>query len=266
MKFLWLFSILFFSSPLVFGGSLDEFEENATTPKPQKKSSNDASRHHEHKSSNDCGSLSGCIADDVVEGTVNGLIEIAALMIVEGGKHSLNRLSPPPASDITPRMTGDPLIPYARFDTHYLNANNGIRAVDLKLELGYGPAAVEIRRTRFSESYPADELKLAYIHALYRMSLGDKVGFNMGFGRATLEGDNINSGSSFTFPLLIHWSKNLGIETRYTASVINGNSLIDKDIALVLTHSATALTLGYRSVSTPGSTIRGPFAGLSVRW
>ncbi len=263
MKFLWLFLILPLSSPLAGAGSLDEFEEDVTAPKSKEKGSNRNDSHP--RSSDDCGSLSSCIADDMFTGAINGLIEMTALVIVAGGKYSLERVTGTNA-EIPPRQAGEPLIPHIRLDSHYQNVNGDISAIDLKLELGYGPVGLNLRHTRFRESSPADELTLKYIHALYRMSFGEQVGFNMGFGRATLEGNKINSGSSFTFPLLIHWSENLGVEASYTVSYINGNSLTDKDIALIVTHSPAALALGYRSISGPTSAIQGPFAGLSVRW
>ncbi len=272
-----LFFCLLFSLSGVMAGSLDDFEKDVITPPENKSESNSSSsskksrneKHDKHRSIysssyNDCDVFLGCFMDELFW----RMMEIAVLVAVEGGKMSVERTQgiDDPLSSMAPRTMGEPLLSFVRFDTHYQNVNGHARGVDLKLELGYSLLGINFRRTRFRESSPSDEMNLSYIHGLYRMSLGNHVGFNIGYGRATLKGDHKNSGSSFTFPLLFHWSERLGVEGSYTASNINNNWLTDAEISFIVTERLGSLSLGYRSIRGPSEKIQGPFMGFSMHW
>ncbi len=264
MKSIALLLCLLFVSPHPFAAGLEEFESDVTTPSARNAGHSSSSGYNRSRSIN-CDTSSGCVGDELANSLFSGLVEIAGVLIVEGGRMSLTRIGDnPPLDDLQPRLAGEPLLPFIRLDSHYQNASDGVSAVDLKLELGYALAGLGLRRTRFWE--PGTQLSLDYLHALYRMSLGSNVGFNIGLGRAVLKGRQEHSGSSITFPLLIHWSDSVGLEGSYTSSHINGNSLTDKEVALLVSLHPASLSLGYRAISGPGSTIHGPFAGFSIRW
>ncbi len=263
---------LLIASPGIFAGVLDEFEKDTTvaekrdenetdTEELSSASSNDSARLSGFNS--ECDAVFGCFMDELIWGAM----QVAVLTIVEGGKMSLERIrGGEPLSSIVKRDAGEPLLPFIRLDSHYQNAESDIAAVDVKAELGYSLIGVGLRQTRFSEPASSDELDLRYVHLLYRMSLGNHIGFNIGYGRATLEGDKKNSGGSITFPLLYHWSPRLGLEGVYTASDINGNLLTDAELALVMTIKPVSLLLGYRTVRSPSQDIKGFFSGLAVHW
>ncbi len=253
-------------------GSLDDFEENVIT-KPKAKSEVEPKKDSNKKgnnnrsiyfgSSNDCDVLLGCFMDEFFW----RMMEVTVLVAIEGGKMSVERTQGADAlSSMVPRTIGEPLLPFVRFDTHYQNANGDISGIDLKMELGYSLLGIHLRHTKFREPSPSDELDLSYFHALYRMSLGNHVGFNVGYGRAILKGNYKTSGSSITFPLLFHWSKRLGIEGSYTASNINDNWLTDTEISLLVTETFGSLSLGYRSIRGSSNKIQGPFIGGAVHW
>ncbi len=255
-------------------GVLGDFEKNVTTrpknkPKPKKDNRETHHRHHSIYSSsyNNCGVFQDCFMDEFFWRAMGVMV----LMPVEWGKMSAARThgTEPFPPSIVPRVIGEPLLPYVRFDTYYQNANGDVRGVDLKMEFGYSLVALNLRRTRFRESFPlkpSNELDLSYIHGLFRMSLGNRVGVNIGYGRAILKGNSKTSGGSVTLPLLFHWSERFGVEGSYTASRINGNRIKDAEISLLVKESLASLSLGYRSVRVSSSKIQGPFIGFSMRW
>lgn len=271
-----LFCLLFFSFSMI-AGTLDDFEKDViTTPETKSKSNPSSSskkssnkRHEKHRSIysssySNCDVFLGCFMDELFW----RMMEITVLVAIEGGKMSVERTQgvDDTLSSMAPRTIGEPLLPFIRFDAHYQNAKGDVSGIDLKLELGYSLLGINLRRARFRELSPSDELDLSYIHGLYRMSLGNHVGLNVGYGRATLKGEQKSSGSSVTFPLLFHWSERLGIEGSYTASKINRNWLKDTEISLVVTERFASLSFGYRSIRGPFKNLQGPFMGLSVHW
>ncbi len=258
--------------PASWGGKLDEFEDDLAEPagkraeqtEPEPAHDGGGALYHADAEGGHCdASLGECLAFDAF----GALLEITGLVIVEGGRQSYLRIAPGgPAPALAPRQPGEPLTSFVRLDGHYQWADSGVSAVDLRLEGGYGFIAGQVRRTRYREEGTADELEVRYAHLLYRMRFGEAVGVNFGLGRAWVEGSGTLDGSSVTVPVLFHFSPGFGVEASYTSSHVNGHRLLDREVALLLNRDPAAITLGYRSVETPSSSLHGPFAGFSVRW
>jgi hypothetical protein len=200
-------------------------------------------------------------------------LRLTLYMIVGGGAYSWARVEPDAAAGIKPREPGEALLVKARLDLAAQHINARTSSQDARVEAGYGPWAIEGRRTRFREELAdgaAAHLELRRVHFLYRMAGGDYVELGLGFGRAQMQGVESNSGDSFTLPLLIHPSPHWGLEYRPTWSLINGNTLRDQEFAVLFGYPFASLRAGYRrfesSLAKDGLTLSGPFVGLALRY
>jgi len=160
------------------------------------------------------------------------------------------------------RNMGSALLPFVRFDGTYQRVSSDVKALDYRMELGYGPAAIHFDQTRFKESNPDDTLKLTQGYALYRMSFGTMVEFDIGLGGASLSGTDTHRNFSWTLPLRVQPMENVGIEFR-PAWV---DSVSDYDLAVLLHYHYTSLKVGYRWLVSGAETLSGPYAGLSVHY
>lgn len=196
--------------------------------------------------------------------------------LIEGGRQSWLRVSADArTATMTPREPGDALLVKARADLAAQHVDQRTTSLDLRVEAGYGPWAVQGRRTRFREDLPGAtnataELEVRQAHFLYRMAAGDYAELGLGYGRMQIVGLASHSGESVTVPLLIHPSPYWGFEYRPSWAIINGNTLRDQEFALLLGLPFASLRAGYRrlesSVGKDGQRLAGPFVGVSLRY
>jgi hypothetical protein len=158
------------------------------------------------------------------------------------------------------------LLPTFRFDGNYQDVESDVRAFDLRSELGSGYYAIQGRVTGYTEDDPSDEFGYMQIHGLFRLPIDDLVEMDFGAGAVFLNGEDRNSGFSLTLPILIYPKESAGVEFRPCWSWINGNTLSDYDLGIVLSRSHVALRLGYRWVRSEHESLDGPYAGLSLRF
>lgn len=239
-------------------GTLREFEKDATTPSPEPKETREKPprNHHEHDhDQNDNDSLGSIIGQLLLMPIVLGL--------GYGGIESYKRAT---GTSLTPREVGDPLIPLVRVDAGYQAVEHGIDALDLRGEAGYGPVAVQGRHTRYFEKGSSDTMSATQAHLLYRMSFGSKVECDLGLGAMVLDGVNTTSGFSFTFPVLVYPSPHYGVEFRPAWANLNGNSVDDYDLALIVGSRSLKLKLGYRWFLSEHQSLKGPQGGVVASW
>lgn len=256
-------SFLFISQP-AFAGKLDEFEEKATE---KKKKPDQEAESKESKSKDRASEDKGCL-----EAIADLYFELLADAFLTCGKLSWRRIQKDFDSDLPLyegmryRKPGESLIPFVRFDYGYQNVESDIDASDYRVEFGYGPLGFQVRKTFYVEDDPNDKLDVTQFHALYRMSLGNRVELDLGLGVFELEGNEKNSGFSFTAPVLFHPNEIIGIELRPAWTVINGNSIAEYDIALLCGWRYIAFRTGYKSLDAPGASLNGPYIGVSLRY
>lgn len=257
--------VLFPPSP---AGTLDEFEqevikgeEHPSDPPPAYDpcTGGDPRCHHTHPSRTD---------DDNDD---DGFLSLVFGGLLVGGDASWARVQDARRhneafADLEPRRPGDILIPYARLDLGYQDVDATVDARDIRGEIGYGPFAVQARRTLYEEQAPQDKLELIQIHGLYRMSLGNHVEVDLGMGSMRLKGNADNSGFSVTTPILIYPVKHFGIEVRPAWSSINNVNVGDFDVALVGSRRFVSVRGGYRRLKAGSQVLDGPQAGVSVHW
>ncbi len=242
--------------PLVsHAGSLERFEESMA------ENSQSDDKKKPKISCQDDNLDFGCF---VLDATSNIISHIVAF----GGSYSFYRVNSTQAGNrfnnhkVSPRLIGEPLIPFARLDLNYLYNSSNLRAYDYRIEAGYAAVALGYNQTRYIERKPSDSLTLSRIYGLYRMSIGPYLELDWGMGSLKVVGNTTRSYLYLTTPILIHASPKVGFEFRPSWA---GN-LYDHDIGILIKSTYTALKIGYRKLSTDLESLEGPYVGLSAHY
>lgn len=253
--------ILIFISGASFGGTLDDFENDATTNRRTEERSN---TNQECQTDQECeDDLSDNFCLDIFA-SIFGSITDSVLTL--GSSNTVARTSShDPNADVTPREPGSPLLPLFRLDGNKQVLNNGVFGDDLRIELGRSLLGAQLRLTNFKETSPPDSLRLTSIHGLYRLSYGNTVGVNLGAGISNLQGNSNATGFSITTPIYWHFHKHFGFEYKPVFSYFNGTNVTDSDASLMFNYHAASLVLGYRTLSSPNETLSGAYLGFSIR-
>ncbi|MDH3346746.1 MAG: hypothetical protein OEM02_01410 [Desulfobulbaceae bacterium] len=200
----------------------------------------------------------------------SGLDDLWLALFIGGGYgviNSVERVSTSlEDSDIALRRDGEPLLPYAAFDFTYQVVEQDVHANGYRFELGYGPVALQYRHTAYREDEPSDELDFRQVNALLRMSFGDVLECDLGFGVLTMDGEDSYSGFLWSFPILFHPIDYLGFELRPSWAIINDNTINEFDASLLVGQRYVFVRVGYRWVKTGDVTLEGGYLGLSLRY
>ena len=259
------------------GSLLEKFELDATQPRedsqtqPRENSQNQHS-HRAHDTHETVRDDSASYSDQLEQELISSVAELVFDMFSYPGIYSWQRVAPPMADNsseeyaATPRNPGEGVIPFARVDVSYHYVNSRVHALSGRGEVGYGPFGFEARTARYSESEPDATLDIVQYHFLYRMSLEDHVELDIGYGEYELSGVADNIGPSGTLHLLIYPSEQIGIELRPSWASINGNSISDHEMAMSYGGRYWAARAGYHWLTSPSTSLSGPFVGLSLRF
>ncbi len=240
-------------------GTLDRFEEDAT----QDRSGDDSSRRRNRSTSDDDDGWWDSFGTNLATGLLNGLVVAPGQASWARASGDTNRLG-----DLgwEPREPGAPLLPVVRFDFAYLDLQDDVEATDFRAQVGYGPFAIELNPTFYEEDNPASNLDIYRLWGLYRMSVTDRIEFDVGAGAIMLEGNETNTGFSLTAPILVQAYDWLLVEFRPIWSEINETSIDEYEAGVLLNWQNLAVKAGYRWTRTPETSLNGPFFGLSLRY
>lgn len=242
-------------SSQALGSMLDEFEEDATGN--SRVTTDDDT--YEYNQGEGCNTFSDCVFEAV--------LEVAFEVVLFGGDASQQRSTGNLSDEwLDARVVGSPMLPLFRIDLHQQWAGSSVTANDLRIESGYGMWAAQARVTKYREQKPSDSLDLSQLSVLYRMSFGNKVGINIGLGKAYLSGNSEHSGFVWSFPFYWHPSKHYGIEWKQSYINFNGNMLSDMDWSLLYNFQHASIALGYRSLESESADLSGPYLGFSLRY
>lgn len=258
------------------GSELNQFEEDATTPRvDEKKNADTQPRHVKHREksvisySDDEEDEGGDVFDSLAADIAVGVIKVAYYAITAPGIYSWDRVQASSnsleAPDATPREMGERVIPFVRFGAYYSRVDSDIHAHSERVELGYGPFAFQARGVHYTESDPPASLDIKQHHWLYRMSLGDSVELDLGLGGYEISGASTNSGGSSTIHLLIYPNEHLGIELRPSWATLNGNEISDHELDITYSEKYWSVLAGYHWLETSDSSLNAPFVGFSLR-
>jgi len=240
-------------------GKLDRFEDEATKKDRGDKHKGDKD-HHEECDDDDDDDTAALIAWEIARATLFSTVYGGVGSWVRAAGHGPEEFE----HDFPPRDFGEPLIPFLSVESSWQEAGTDVSALTLRTEAGYGPFAVEVRSTRWSEDRPDDLLEIRQVHGLYRMSFSRHVEIDVGAGHTTLLGERRRGGGSFTLPVRIQATPRLGFEARPAWAWVGGNTI--SDVSLLLSGRASFFTLkgGWRRVSAGGTALEGPVIGVGL--
>jgi hypothetical protein len=194
---------------------------------------------------------------------------IIPAILIGGGACSWLRVHPQAdvnTAEIEPRKPGEPVIPFLRLDGAYVGVDQTIDALDGRVQVGYGPAAVDYGLTRFKEDPSGDRLDLQKICGLYRMSFGSHVEVDLGMGGVTLKGAARTSEVVYTVPVLVYPADWWGVEFRPAWARFEGATLQDYDLGLYLNWKGASLKVGYRWLLGRAQELSGAYVGVVYRY
>lgn len=242
-------------------GQLDSFEDSV------KNESYKGQQQENHTRQDNCaeGHAPDCSFGD-------DLFDIFFNIIIVGGDYSFRRAASASSTEyqdeqntgyrVSPRKPGEALIPLFRFDGTYQPYKSDVSAQDYRLEVGYGPFAVSINKTSYSERNPRDSLSLSRAYGAYRMSYGPRLEVDFGVGTLKVEGNERKSYAFLTLPILYYPTDSFGFEVRPSWAA----NISDYDFSAFVSQGYCSLKFGYRIVKTNSQSLDGPYIGLSVRY
>jgi hypothetical protein len=168
-----------------------------------------------------------------------------------------------PRTDITVRRDeGDILIPYARYDFGYQTLSAGIHGYDNRLEAGFGVVSVLFEDYRLYDRNFGVGLTVDRYLLQYRISVNRRSEFDFGIGQTDLMGATLTQLGTVSVTGRIMLVDNLLLELRPAWA----RTVQDYDGALVLTLPYWSLKAGYRSMTSPGGTLQGPYIGFALHY
>ena len=249
---------------------LNKFEKDATKHRENKRDDN--RRRRRDYSGYDSGNEGSSNLTEAI-----GLIFLGASAY--GFQNSYNMIhapstaadaASPPSISVKLREPGDPVIPYFRFDSSYQRIDSDTDATDFYSQIGYGPAAVDMRLIRFNEkdhtTGTTTHLDIKRVHFLGRMSYGSNFEVDAGVGWIQIDGQQRSDGFSFTLPILYYPSQYWGVEFRPAWANINGSSIEEYDVSAHLCWKHIGIKAGYRWLKSEETSLNGPYAGVVIRY
>lgn len=166
-----------------------------------------------------------------------------------------------PGTDISLRRDeGDALIPYIRYDFAYQNVSSSISGYDNRIELGYGVVSILADDYHLTDGAYGVSLTVDRYLLQYRVSVDRRSEFDFGVGETDLLGANYTRLGTVSIAARFMVADNLMLELRPTWA----RTVQDYEGAAAYARRGWSLKAGYRSMTSPGGTLRGPFIGFSL--
>ena len=226
---------------------LRSFEKSAI-PKPEIQSET-RYRAPSHTSRQENG-IGDELAQDFMDMTMN--------LMIAGGYYSMQRVASE-ANDPMRRIAGEPLIPFMRYDFAYQHVSSRIGANIHRFESGYGPVALLLEKYTFNEHEPSNTLQVERQMFMYRMSVGNDAEIDLGIGKSVITGMQRTTINVISLPVKFMIGEMTSVELRPTW----GGAVDDFEVALHWGVKLGSLKAGYRILSSPDASLKGPFAGMA---
>lgn len=198
------------------------------------------------------------LGGELVEGVVQGLAGVTIGILAGGGGASLQRIAPGGDASLY-RKDGEPLIPFARYDFAYQRVSADISAHINRFEGGYGPVALYLEAYTFNEKSPDSTLEIQRQMILYRMS-GQRTEIDIGLGKSIIVGRLRTEINALSIRGRFVLDDNLSIDVQ----PIWGDRMNDYELTVLYGRQFASLKMGYRSLTSPGASLSGPFAGFAL--
>jgi hypothetical protein len=193
------------------------------------------------------------------------LAEMFVDAIADGGRRSLQRVSSGYAAGLddftpsSPRVNGEPLIPFVRYDFALQRVSGDVSAHMNRVEGGYGPVGVYLEDYSFFEKSSQSTLDFKRSMVLYRMA-GDTVEIDFGAGQTVMTGLGRKVIDAFLLRSRFRINENVTVDFQ----PVWGTGLDDYEFALSYGWQYGAFKAGYRSLNSPTATLSGFFAGATL--
>lgn len=266
-----MFALLIIMTSLTtYAGELDDFEAKAkksgSSESKEKSDSNKNSGTNKKTETN--------AKDKGSDGIYDIFAALAIDMIVGGGQSSFMKAqsfgaSTPAAGpffSVSPKLSGDRLIPFARFDYYGAEITSNVYAKDATLELGYGAFALYGKDSLFIERDSGDELTLRQWLIDYRMLLTNQFQLSIGTGKYQIRGNSKTTQDAAKAGLVMNLFNGLYFDYSYLKSKGSQFSIIDQEASFTYAFKNIGLKAGYRKVDTSGAKLTGPFAGFTLQF
>ncbi len=206
--------------------------------------------------------------DDEDDGVIASLVTGILAGLVAAGDLTLDRMEwfEGDGGDAFVRRPGDPDLVLFRADLNVQRLSSDLWGYDGRMEGGYGPAAGQLRVTHFRELDPAENLTLAQLHGLYRISWSPRYEFGIGFGAAMLNGDHTRFGASATLPFTYAPHPAIQFRIAPTWFTLRGTTTSDYDLSVALVRPYHSYRIGYRRLRAGPERLHGPYVGLAFHY
>ena len=185
-----------------------------------------------------------------------------------GGIASMERVEGGDSLGLTPRVEGELLLPFFKFDASALSSmtENEIGS-DMSFEMGYGAWGMHYRNTSFVSDATFNSVSsFNQFNFLYRMSFGSE--FELDFGLGSYQVDD-QMQFSMSLPMKIAFTPHNIVEFRPTWS----QEISDYDLAIYSGTEFYSFKVGYRYIAqlkpfstTPAKAYSNIYAGFSAHY
>ena len=158
------------------------------------------------------------------------------------------------------RDEGDALIPYVRYDFAYQHVSSSASGYDNRLELGYGVISVLVDDLHLTDRAYGVSLTVDRYLLQYRVSVDRHREFDFALGETDLLGANYTQLGTVSVAARFMVTNHVMLEFRPTWA----NTIQDYEGAAAYSQPGWSVKAGYRSVTSPGGTLQGPFIGFSL--
>ncbi len=205
-------------------------------------------------------SPSGGSSDGAQNGSGGGNVQMHTFLDIPT-ERTMDRLDP--RADITLRRDdGDVLIPYARYDFGYQEVSSSISGYDNRLEFGFGAASMQVEDYRLYDRKYGAALTIDRYLLQYRVSVNRRSELDFGVGQTELLGASYTALGTVSMAARVILADNLMLELRPTWA----RTVQDYDAAVALTLPYWSLKAGYRTMTSPGGTLQGPYVGFALHY
>ena len=157
-------------------------------------------------------------------------------------------------------------VPTFRTDVSWQHVNSDMEAIDYRVQVGYGPFALDYNQTRFNEWDPDDGMDIHRVMALLRISSHDQFEIDLGVGTFTIDGERNHTEWAATIPVIFAPSEYVAFEFRPVWTMDRGHTIQDFDLNGCFKLGNVGFRGGYRWLMTETQSLNGPYVGITVRF
>lgn len=212
-----------------------------------------------HRDDDFFGDLLGDLLSDILNGLFSHHHSHASSGT--GGGITMQQQDPGIDDDVQ-HEAGDVLMPYVRFDSAYNNVSSSIYGNDNRLEIGYDDISFladlyYLTDSTYGTSFSVDRYLLQY-----RLPVKPRGEVDFGVGRTNMYGASFTQLGTLSVAARFIVKDHVMLEFRPSWT----HTIQDYEGTVAYTWTGFTLKAGYRSMTSPGGTLQGPFIGFALHY